>query len=90
MDYDRLAADYARHRGAYPPVVEALTAPLPPGSSAAAAGLVADDDPVVTEHPHVVSDASSYRDRAHSSLHLIPGAEFDAGLERLWAVRPER
>lgn len=68
-------ATVAAELGRYPPVSWLARA-------ADAAGLRV-DPPVTTEQPHVVTEASSYRDKAYSSLHLIPGAEFAAGLARL-------
>jgi ubiquinone/menaquinone biosynthesis C-methylase UbiE len=47
-----------------------------------AAGLV--DPAVVTvEEPYELTSAQPFRDRAYSSLHLIPEAAWQAGLERL-------
>ena len=37
----------------------------------------------VVEEPYVVTDAGPYRDRAYSSLHLIPDEAWRAGVARL-------
>jgi len=38
---------------------------------------------VVVEEPFEIADARPYRDKAFSSLHLIPEEAWRAGLERL-------
>lgn len=86
----------ARHPLAtyFPGIVAPELARYPPVTSLRAAarqaGLVVADTQHV-ERRHLVTEASSFRDRAYSSLHLIPAAEFEAGmadLERDLAAGP--
>jgi ubiquinone/menaquinone biosynthesis C-methylase UbiE len=48
----------------------------------AAAGLVEFETDVVKQ-PYEITNAQPFRDKAYSALHLIPGAAWRAGLERL-------
>lgn len=40
-------------------------------------------EPISVSMPHVIDDLRAYRDKAFSSLHLIPDAAFEAGIARM-------
>ena len=90
IDYDRLEAEYARHRQPlavyFPQTVDADLERYP--TIADLRGVMHDHgygeiDETTVKHAYQQADGLAYRDRAFSVLHLIPDEAFQRGIDQM-------